>query len=90
MELCGTPGRRAGASLLSSLAVGRQRFGAVVVLISRGPSSDPQAHDSPVTRVVWSEGVFLLLRRADAWESSGFGFLKRTHEIKTRSATQRR
>ena len=54
-----TPARKADASFLNRLAVGRQRFGAVGVLISCGPLSDPQAHDSPVTRVVWSEGVFL-------------------------------
>ena len=59
--LCVTPARKADASFLSPLAVGRQRFGAVGVSISRGPLSDPQAHDSPVTRVVWCEGVFLRL-----------------------------
>ena len=60
--LCGTHNRKALASFLGPLAVGRQRFGATALLISCGPSCDPQAHDSPVTRVVWSEGVFLLLR----------------------------
>ena len=60
--LRGTPARKADAGFLNPLAPGRQRFGAVAVVISRGPSCDPQAHDSPVTRVVWSEAVFLLLK----------------------------
>ena len=50
---------RADASVLNPLAVRRQRFDTVAVLISCGPLCDPQAHDSHVTRVVWSEGVFL-------------------------------
>jgi hypothetical protein len=42
MGLYGTPGRRAGASVLNPLAAGRQRFGAKAVLISCGPSCDPR------------------------------------------------
>ena len=53
---------RARASCLKPLAIGRQRFDTVAVLISCGPLCDPQAHDSPVTRVVWSEGVVPLLK----------------------------
>ncbi len=56
--LRGTSGRRADASFLNPLAAGRQRFGTVAVLISRGPSCDSQAHDSPVTCVVWSTVFF--------------------------------
>ncbi|QDV88259.1 hypothetical protein TBK1r_72910 [Stieleria magnilauensis] len=57
----GGPGRQADASFLNPPAAGHQRFVAVGVLISCGPLSDPQTHGSPVTRVVWSEGVFLRL-----------------------------
>ena len=49
-----TLGRQADASFLNPLATGRQRFGAAVVLISRGPLCDLEAHDFPVTCVVWS------------------------------------
>ena len=49
----GTPARKADASFLNPLAAGRQRFGAAVVLISRGPLRDLQTHDSPVIRLVW-------------------------------------
>ncbi len=51
-------GRQADASILNFLAVGRQRFGAIVVLISRGPSCDPQARDSPATRDGWLKVYF--------------------------------
>ncbi|QDV86841.1 hypothetical protein TBK1r_58660 [Stieleria magnilauensis] len=60
--LRGTPERQAGAGFLNPLAAGRQRFDTAAVLISCGPLSDPQAHDSPVTRVVWLKGVVLLLK----------------------------
>ena len=56
--LRGTSARKADASFLNPLTAGRQRFGAAVVLISRGLSCDPQVHDSPVTRVVWSKVFF--------------------------------
>ena len=59
VALRGSAYGRARASCLKPLAIGRQRFDTVAVLISCGPLCDPQAHDSPVTRVVWSEGVFL-------------------------------
>ena len=65
--LRGTPGRRADASFLSTLAAGHRRFGTVAVLISRGPSCDSQAHDSPVTRVVWS-AVFFFYWKTDPTE----------------------
>jgi hypothetical protein len=58
LGLGGAPSRRAGASFLNPLAVGRQRFGAIAVLISRGRSSDPLAHVSPVTRVVCPKVFF--------------------------------
>ena len=58
VALGGTPGREADASYLNLLAAGRQRFGAADDLISRGPACDPQAHDSPVTCVVWSAVFF--------------------------------
>ena len=53
-----TSGRKADASFLNPLAAGRQRFGAVAVLISGGQWCVLQAHDSPVTRVVWSAVFF--------------------------------
>ena len=60
--LRGTPAGKADDGVWNPLAVRRQRFDTVAVLISCGPLSDPQAHNSLVTRVVWLKGVVLLLK----------------------------